>query len=240
MGKRGPQPRGEFAGKSNVLSTRIQEGTRSALIAAAKKSGRSLSQEIEHRLHQSFVDDEKIEAAFGDRRNYAIMKIIANTITSIQNLGSTAAKASWLDDPYSFDQAVRGVNAVLEAMRPKGKVVTDPRHPEDEGGLRQGELQAIHLLTEIQTAEPGLPLGKGTRHQHLLKRLRADLGPAYADRPQILGRTAEQTRELQKLGREFGSLKRKSERRPTEMTEADRARLHDLLQQINSIRGDKL
>ena len=48
MGRRGPQPKGEYGGKigrTAVLSTRLQPDTRRRLVAATETSGRSLSQD---------------------------------------------------------------------------------------------------------------------------------------------------------------------------------------------------
>ena len=55
--KRGPRPRGPYAYKRKTLSTRITAETRKRLDMAAEASGRSLSQEIELRLEQSFLID---------------------------------------------------------------------------------------------------------------------------------------------------------------------------------------
>jgi hypothetical protein len=49
MGKRGRVPKGEYAGKTEVMSFRITPDTKVALRRAAAASGRSLSQEAEHR-----------------------------------------------------------------------------------------------------------------------------------------------------------------------------------------------
>ena len=50
----GPKPRGPFEGKRQTLTTRITDATRSKLEAASRDADRSLSQEIEFRLEQSF------------------------------------------------------------------------------------------------------------------------------------------------------------------------------------------
>ena len=63
MGKRGPEPKGEYGrriGRTAVLSTRLQPDTRNRLSGAAKANRRSLSQELEHRLRRSFVEDDKV------------------------------------------------------------------------------------------------------------------------------------------------------------------------------------
>ncbi len=59
----GPKPRGPFQNKRLTLTTRITEDLREKLEAAAEASGRSLSQEIELRLTQSFTADETLATA---------------------------------------------------------------------------------------------------------------------------------------------------------------------------------
>lgn len=72
MGKRGPAPRGEYGGKigrTAVLSTRLQPDTRVRLSVAAKSNGRSLSQELEHRLRGSFIEEDKVVDFYGSQSN---------------------------------------------------------------------------------------------------------------------------------------------------------------------------
>src|SRR6516162_3242286 len=83
MGKRGPQPRGEYGGKIHrtaVLSTRLQPDTRTRLVAAKEASGRSLSQELEHRLRRTFIDDDKAIDFYGSESSAAILKLIGAVI----------------------------------------------------------------------------------------------------------------------------------------------------------------
>lgn len=235
MGKRGPPPKGEYSGKSKVLSTRIRPDTRAALEAAKKESRRSLSQEIEHRLQRTFVEDDKIEAALGGRQNFAIMRLITNVMQSTRNVGK---KADWRTDPYAFDQMLKAVNAVLLALRPPGDPPSSMDQILDAGGHSQGIGNAITALTEVQTADPSLPLHKGTRRDQRNRFLLADLGE-LAGRPKLFGRTAEETRQLHKLGKELGALMRKAQRKPDEMTNDERRRLHELHSEIDQIRRRK-
>src|SRR5882762_10217011 len=112
---KGPVPRGEYVGKSSVFSTRIRPDLRQKLEQGAKKSGRSLSQEIEHRLRRSFVEDEKISDMFGDRRTFLLMKMIATALHLKEDDGSPD---KWLEDPAHFEIAVATAASVLEAIRP--------------------------------------------------------------------------------------------------------------------------
>src|ERR1051326_1432381 len=107
MAKRGPAPRGEYVNKSKVFSTRLRPDTLDALKVAAEKSGRSLSQEVEHRLRRSFDFDGKVSDAFGDWSIYSLMRMIATAMTASFN---PKTGASWADDPYVFNQAVERTN----------------------------------------------------------------------------------------------------------------------------------
>ena len=67
MGKRGRVPKGEYAGKTEVMSFRITPDTKTALRRAAATSGRSLSQEAEHRLRRGLEP-----APTGPRRRFGV------------------------------------------------------------------------------------------------------------------------------------------------------------------------
>lgn len=85
MGRRGPQPKGEYGGKigrTAVLSTRLQADTRRRLVAATEASGRSLSQELEHRLRRTFIEDDKAVEFYGSQSNAAILKLLGAVIQS--------------------------------------------------------------------------------------------------------------------------------------------------------------
>lgn len=180
MGKRGPAPKGEYAGKSKVLSTRIRPDTRAALSKAAKTSGRSLSQEIEHRLRRSFSEDAEIEKAFGGRRHYRFMRMINDMIEMIGS-PSSDGDGDWLDDPYRFDQASKACAAVFELLRPVGKIktVASSEAPDRLNSLllgAQGAIRAMQYLQRIHAADPNLPLGKGTALDHAAAGMKIDFG----------------------------------------------------------------
>lgn len=188
MGKRGPAPRGEYAGKSKVMSTRIRADTRDWLERAAAKSGRSLSQEIEHRLRGSFNDDELTFQTFGSRRNYALMRIIAMIMEAVFNPDRPGV--DWVDDPYSFDQVVKAVNSVLDAMRPPGAVPQLSELQQMAFGERQGSFRAGKILLDVQQADGSGALDSTSKRERRLAKLKDDLGP-LAQRPVIINPHAE-------------------------------------------------
>ena len=123
MGKRGPQPKGEYGGKigrTAVLSTRLQPDTRTRLVAASKASGRSLSQELEHRLRRSFIEDDKAVEFYGTEQNAAVVKFIGVTIQSTTARSSTKEKDEWLNEQWLFDDVMDAIEHMLLWFRPGG------------------------------------------------------------------------------------------------------------------------
>src|SRR5262245_40730201 len=103
MGKRGPRPKGEYGrkgGRTAVLSTRLQPDTRKRLVAATQASGRSLSQELEHRLRRTFTEDDKAVEFYGSEQTAAVVKLIGAVIQSTATTTSlrTKKKYEWLKD----------------------------------------------------------------------------------------------------------------------------------------------
>jgi len=188
MSKRGPTPKGEYAGKSQVLSTRIRPDTREALRSAAKASGRSLSQEIEYRLRRGFERDEKINDLFGSRRNYKLLQAVALcTELAIDPDDTDSLDKDWLDSPAKFEIARQMILKILDAYRPTGPV---PKlSPFAELGASDTPASLLHA---IQNADASLPLGASEK-EHRLNAMKADLGDV-AMRPTFFSGTADEFR----------------------------------------------
>jgi hypothetical protein len=185
-----------------VLSTRIRPDTRAALEKASKKSGRSLSQEIEHRLRRTIIEDEKIEAAFGSRQNFNIMRTVAMALhLRTGHLAERDGLPYWLTDAKFFDQTVKMVGNVLSALRPpdaeppnigptrhqlleqlNGFLAAPPEaNPQFSPQLIENlnaiiaDVAAMDIWRLIDIAEPGQRLTKGTFEDHRRGLLKADL-----------------------------------------------------------------
>ena len=177
---KGPVPRGEYAGKSTVFSTRIRPDLRQKLEQAAKKSRRSLSQEIEHRLRRSFVEDEKISEMFGDRRTFLLMQMMA---MAIRFKGDDGPPGEWLQNPDDFEIAIAAALSVLEAIRPP--VPVDSDNPFIALWVTtKAEGISFDIWNEIKKANPALPLNRGTRADHWNAMAKADLSD-IADRVRL-------------------------------------------------------
>src|SRR5271169_2882666 len=96
MAKRGRAPKGEYAGKTEVMSFRITPSTKAALKRAAAAGNRSLSQEAEHRLRRGLDDDATISSFWGDAETFAIMRLAAQVIQSLDEVSH--AKVHWTAD----------------------------------------------------------------------------------------------------------------------------------------------
>lgn len=172
MGNRGPQPKGEYGGTSErtaVFSTRLRPETRRRLVAAAKASGRSLSQELEHRLRETFSEDDLGVQLYGNETNAAVVNLIGAMIRSASTRDSAKRKYDWLGDQFLFDDVMAAIRHVLLWFRPGG-----------DSGLREitggsGIDRANRLIDEIRSADPSLPITKGSARQHTMARLREKL-----------------------------------------------------------------
>ncbi len=185
MAKRGRPPGGEYPEKKRVFASRIREDTWQMLQGAAATSGRSISQEFEHRLRRGLDDDKAIEGAFGDRRTFAVMKMAAMAAVNSAMLNPIDSKAHWTSNVEAFDRALNAIVDVLKAFRPH-KLVAKDAEMRLEGGA-----PTLELVRQIQAADPARPMNKTSKRQRAMLRLKDELGD-LVDRP---GRLLELQRE---------------------------------------------
>jgi hypothetical protein len=181
MGRRGPQPKGEYGGKiarTAVLSTRLQPDTRRRLVAATQTTGWSLSQELEHRLRRTFIEDDRAVDFYGSQSNAAILKLIGAVIQStcttwvvktadgwIPDLNKDPGE--WLRDPKLFDQVLTAIVHALIWFKPDGG--------RDEEFIFYHST-AEQIIDEIRAADPSLPITKRSTRQHAMATLKDKLG----------------------------------------------------------------
>ena len=181
MGKRGPQPKGEYGRKirrTAVFSTRLQPDTRERLVSAAKASGRSLSQEVEHRLRRTFSEDDKAVEFYGSQSNAAILKLIGAVIQSTCTswLVKTAEgwvpdldkdPGEWLRDPRLFNGVLTAIVHTLMWFKPSAG-------REDQFLFYHSTAEKI--INEIRSADLSLPMPKRSKRQHAMAVLKDKLG----------------------------------------------------------------
>lgn len=184
MGKRGPAPKGEYADKTAVLSTRITRELRLNLEKSSRKSRRSLSSEIEYRLRRSYEEDESITDRFGSREAYALLRLIGLSAELSGGSGS-----DWLHDGNRFDQALNAITGVLEQFRPKtpaaqAPLSAQPGNNPDGWGIAhtvaaqtEGLATAADLIEAISgKATPTTESRRNRKPLKVLPRIKQDLG----------------------------------------------------------------
>jgi hypothetical protein len=171
--KRGRTPQGEYAGKTGVMSFRIRPDTKAALRNAAATSGRSLSQEAEHRLRRGLDQDETISSFWGDPKTFAMMRLAAQAVLSLGKVRDT--EVHWTANVEAFDAAMEAIIGTLRVFRPL--VATSLSTGSPEIGV-----PVLAILREAQAADPTRPLNKSTRRQRAMTRFKEHLGEELVDR----------------------------------------------------------
>jgi predicted DNA-binding protein len=115
-------------GERVPMSFRVTPELKERMDRAASASGRSVAQEIELRLENSFRDQEDViraalVLAYGPQLA-ALSQLIGdaarNTITVSNFFFSDESQTHWIDHPYTFEQVRAGIATLLDGLRPPG------------------------------------------------------------------------------------------------------------------------
>jgi len=147
-------------GERVPLGLRVTRETKLRLAQASHASGRSQSQEAEFRLEHTFNSQstlfDALDLAYG-RPWTGLLLLLAQAaqLTGTRALSLSAFNfegcEDWVNDPYSYDQAVRAMTFALEAFRPRGKIVPPVERYglPDESWERLGEGYARMVLGSL-------------------------------------------------------------------------------------------
>jgi hypothetical protein len=241
--KRGRPPGGEYAGKSEVVHIRLRPDTKAALERAARASGRTVSQETEHRLLRGLND-------FGKEPTGALLEIAGTAIGKALDLKGTQTR--WWEDPRAFEQAANVIDAVLDMFRPQGASPRAADRPFTSDARQLAILSVENTLRAVQIVDPTKPYARQTKHERWANMLRKDLGP-LADVPAIWGETAEQARAryeklapilseyiplTQKLGVAELDFPERERIAMSPLTKQERERYLELRRQIDALRRE--
>jgi hypothetical protein len=156
-----------------VMSFRITPDTRAALRRAAATSGRSLSQETEHRLRRGLDEEEAISSLRGDVKTSAMLRLAAQVVQSLGTVRDT--KMHWTTDVESFDAAINAIAETLKLFRPmqaEGISVCPP----------QIGAATLKIVKEAEATDLSRPLSKSSKRQRAMVRFKEDLGRELASR----------------------------------------------------------
>src|SRR5438045_2177725 len=88
------------SGKRHALGIRTTEVLKARIESAARASGRSVAQEIEHRLERS-LDQEADEATYGSQGN-ALLWLIGRQLRAAASIRAIPVESDWLNDAGAF------------------------------------------------------------------------------------------------------------------------------------------
>jgi hypothetical protein len=117
--------------KSISLAIRVREVLRNDIHDAANKNGRSISEEAEYRLVQSFDRKHNITDALAMAYGPRAAGLAVLLIHAMNEAGATAlsgaagtgtGRQSWVDSPYAFEQARQALDRVMTLASPEGSV----------------------------------------------------------------------------------------------------------------------
>jgi hypothetical protein len=187
----GRKPKGEYRGKSATFTTRIQPELRAALDKAAVKNNRSLSQEVEKRLHDSFELPAQLARRFGPSHIAAFSRLVSEVGKGVE----LVTGKRWRDDRFTYEAFKSAVNMLLNRCAAEGDVRVPERCAESANDIDRnspglgeqmrrpeavGAAAALGLLsqTELMDAPPlNHPDNLHYADQfYVLPRVRRDLG----------------------------------------------------------------
>lgn len=138
--KRGRPPRHAGEKLSKTRTFRVRGALDETLQEAATKAGRSVSEEIEHRLERSFYDDREARRFLGSEVGSEILRLIrlAMSLEAVTSGGN-----DWSEDVGSSQNVRIAVNAIIATFTGLSIDLPPYDHPHRQEGNR---LAALLLL----------------------------------------------------------------------------------------------
>jgi hypothetical protein len=112
---KGRPPKPEADRKRTNFTMRVRDELRDQLRAAAAASGRSVSEEIEHRLERSFSEDQAFQWALGGEHNERFMRAFTIAAWLIE----TRTGKKWHEDDETMHEVRFAASAIIAAIRRK-------------------------------------------------------------------------------------------------------------------------
>jgi TraY domain len=141
----GRKPQGEFSNKRAMLATRVTMETRKALDAAARKSGRSLSQEVEHRLRDSLKISDK-----ADRQPESAA--LAFLVTRLAETISAVSKRRWHRNRWCIETLKFAVSKLLDQV--PALESDQPGHLDNFTPEILGTALGLQVFLNVERADP--------------------------------------------------------------------------------------
>jgi predicted DNA-binding protein len=153
--RRGRPPKSEATRKSEPVSIRLTPELRARLDEErmSDKPSRTLSQEIEMRIEESFYFDNRLKQLLGGADYYYfLLRILAQQIAFIEH--QTGRR--FVEDPFAFDQVKAAIDTILDHFKPPGPL-SPPEHLTsviDERSITLlGKRAALLALAQLEIAK---------------------------------------------------------------------------------------
>ncbi len=164
------------------FSTRITPELRTFLTRAAKRSGRSLSHEIERRLTESKSLEDWLKKNRGPRHIVGLAELVTHLARSVESLtGET-----WRNDAFTFSAMQMAIQRALRGLENNYGAIVTPREIRDEDAFWSGEprtaenigtLAAEGLWAMVRTIDrPSIRDSDFSHHVFSIAKLRDLLG----------------------------------------------------------------
>lgn len=159
--KRGRPKDPDAKRRRRMIGVRLREETRERLEVEAADAGRSLSQEVEHRIEQRndrrALLQDVLESVYGIEVA-ALVCAMATAARGVQmaigfhNRSLGAPAGAGLDDPRTFSEVAKAIGAVLDDVRPKGE--PEPLVAEQRAGrtLVDGAAAAREFMADLRAS----------------------------------------------------------------------------------------
>lgn len=141
-------------GKRHAVGIRTTKQLKDLLQRAADSSGRSIAQEIEFRLENSFREEDQSQLA-------GLLMTLEKTMrdagmhAGFISTGSYQGALDWFENPTALREAVEGAREVLQALRPK----EGPAHDLPAVYANLGQKVARGVLEALRNPERGGGIG---------------------------------------------------------------------------------
>jgi hypothetical protein len=162
----GRKPKGPIPGNTGWLQARIREDLRSQLEQAAARNGRSLSQEAQFRLAESFSLPTELQRKWGPPDVRVLARLVSLVVRSVHvQVGahpfSDAGDLAWYRNPFTHVAVAAAIAELLAHQRPAGPVEAPSavkefakRSPQQATPEGIGQMCAMGVLNQLATAEP--------------------------------------------------------------------------------------
>ena len=141
--------------KSKPIGIRLTPAMHAKLKSASAQANRLMSQEIEARLRLSFQEEERAWQRFGGPTTYWLFQQAAHWISFDER--RTGHK--WWEDPELFVRSRAIVLAMIDALKPRGRISSAFRAEAERRGQSIGKVAMANLELVLEDPRVGNAFG---------------------------------------------------------------------------------